>query len=225
MPPRNGWSEQQRALMRWLCLPDTFRDPPTLAALARYLDVSRELLYQWQKLSGWNDALAVVAKQTTLDLEPEYLKSLSAAMMKAQPNDRLVQAYWRYVRPSLVDENERGQWSMILPETSDDLYIMQNKFALGVSKLEALPLEDRARFLEIWRDVMGQAQEVEVVAQSFNVQRVYTGAGEQVEAEDRPVEMIALPLPGSAAAPGGAVVKYNPPSRKSKGRPSRKGKV
>jgi hypothetical protein len=203
MPPRNGWDQRHRALMEWLCLPEMFRNPPTFTALAAHLGVTREALYEWQRTPGFPDALRIVAKQTTLKLEPEFLSKLSLAMVKDNPNDRLVQVYWRYVRPALKDEQEMGEWDKILPELASDSYNVGNGYEKAVKLIRELPLEMRELFLNILDAASNHTGEQDLVPQSISVRKVYTGENEEEPAATLP----ALPAP---AAQDTATPRYDP---------------
>jgi hypothetical protein len=198
MPPKNGWDLRHRALMEWLCLPEMFREPRTITALAAHIGVTREALYEWQRTPGFSEALQVTAKQTTLKLEPEFLHKLSLAMVKDNPNDRLVQVYWRYVRPALKDEQEMGEWDKILPELASDSYNVGNGYEKAVSLIRELPLEMRELFLNILDTASNHSGEQDLVPQSISVRRVYTGENEEEPPTTQ--ELPALPAPAQDAA-------------------------
>lgn len=236
MPVRD-WTPAQRALMRWLCLPGDdklgegrgLKDPKTLTALAQKLGYSRETLYDWQDLPGWDEALAVMAKQVTVDLEPEYLKNLSVAMMKPEPNDRLVTAYWRYIYPILHDEKDRGAWNNILPETTMTGQIDISRLISEGMRL--LPLEYRELLLNSWSQILnGQDTGIMSEQEKYRVRRMTTEAEEKSEAkelakeqESNIVELRVLPAPGqivdgqtAGELPRIADARKYKPKRKSK---------
>lgn len=203
MPPRGGWTPEQRALMRWLCLPGDdimgdgrgLREHKSLTALAAHLGVTRQSLYDWQKLPGWDEALGVMAGRTFKSLKPEFIKTMSAVLLKpgAPGYDRVLTAMVRYVDPAMNDPEEQARWDAVLPEleaTGDD----QTEL-IAQEELRLLPLAERQIILNFMGKVRGRSNSnVLVEVKSYQVKKMLTDP--EISEDDSPgnavIELPAL---------------------------------
>lgn len=93
-------------------------------------------------------------------------------------------------------EKERGDWDRILPPDAGQSYNLQDKYTQAVSQIEQLPIDQHRQFLSILRDLFNQGESnQEVIPQSYNVRKVYTGE-EPPPAQELP----ALPAPPATAS-------------------------
>jgi hypothetical protein len=206
MPPRGGWSDLQIAYMRWLCLPNDkdmgghgrgLRDPATATEFALKYGVTIADLYNWQRIQGWDQALAVVAEKTFKSLKPLFLKNLAVSLLKPDPNDRLFTAAVRYVEP-IIDDHERDKiWERDLPQNTGNVQSFDALHAERLYKFRALPAEQRELILDLAREMLGPNQEnSDNLAPFYSVMKPYAD-DEPAQAED---QLPALPAPAATPA-------------------------
>jgi 6-pyruvoyl-tetrahydropterin synthase len=205
------YQAKRRRVIQWLCLPSDqdmggpgkgFRQPATLTELAAELEITRETIYAWQRDAEFIAAKHLYKKQTTLDLDDEYLNQISIAMLKPTPTDRIVQVYWRYIHPILEDEKLMGKWEhplLLNRSNSDEARLAQ---ARAVSKIRELPPQYREMFLNILDEAASEAEMPNNNRQTQSPRRIHTG-------EEEPATIPALPAPAPAEATP-ATPRYDP---------------
>jgi hypothetical protein len=189
--PIVDWTPQQRALMKWLCLPGDslmgkgrgLQQPTSLTKLAEQLNVSRQTLYDWQQIPGWDEALGVMAEQTFKSMKPRFLTNLAASLLKPDPNDRLVTAWVRYVEPTIEDHEEQGHWSRILPDTTR-AGSQEVTEQVAQDELRQLPTSEREIILNFMDRVRNRENTGLVTERkNFQVMRMTTQSEDMLEAE------------------------------------------
>lgn len=70
-----NWTPDQQTYMEWLATPKKLRTPKTIEQLASKLGYNRTTLWDWTKLSGWNKAVSMIAR--------DYLHSDAAEIFQA----------------------------------------------------------------------------------------------------------------------------------------------
>jgi hypothetical protein len=166
MPPRGGWRQEHRDFAEWLWLPDDhdmggpgrgLRKIKTVTAYALEHGIALRTLYDWQDMDGWPALMAEVAKESFLNLDPEFLKNWAISLLKPNPNDRLVTAWIRYGRPTLMAEQEAGKWSL-LPNLVNGSHNSEQVYAHAMRMIRELPFEQREQFLNIMAMAQNEAQ-------------------------------------------------------------------
>jgi hypothetical protein len=207
MPPRGGWRQDHRDFAEWLCQPSDdemggkgrgLRKPATITAYAVEHGVPLSTLYGWLEWQDWPAIMAEVAKDSFLNLDPEFFKNWAISLLKPEPNDRLVSAWIRYGRPALLKEKEGGQWQIL---SSLDAISEKNSriYANSLRLVRELPLEQRELFLNILDNARRQAEEEETVPDNpvrKSVKLVRLGEEEPDQADQLP----ALPAPAATTS-------------------------
>jgi hypothetical protein len=209
-----GYVEEKRKLAEWLCLPSDsdmggagkgFRQPATLTALAIELGVSKEVLSRWQRDPNFIAAKHAIKKQTTLDLEDEFLHRMTIALLNPGSNyDRIFMVWERYAKPALQDEKDRGEWDQFLRLPNSDSQKRQKAYAHLLTEFRNLPNEQRETFLNLLDKAMqAEGEDQSFEPETFSPRRIHTG-----EDEEEPATLPALPAPATPAE--AATPRYDP---------------
>jgi hypothetical protein len=205
MPPRGGWSDLQIAYMRWLCLPNDkdmggpgrgLRDPARPTEFALKYGIGIKELYDWQRIQGWDQALAVVAEQTFKSLKPLFLKNLAVSLLKPDPNDRLFTAAVRYIEPIIDDHERDGIWKRDLPQNNNILGNISISQARASDKLRQLPTEQREILLDVLSELVNNGEEPTNLSPFYSVMKPYADD----EPADQTEQLPALPAPTATPA-------------------------
>lgn len=227
MPPRGGWRQDHADFAFWLNQPsDTemggkgkgLRRPATVVAYAQEHNIPLRSLYDWMDYPDWPDLMAECAKESFLNLDPEFFKNWAISLLKPDPNDRLVTAWIRYGRPALLREKEQGQWNIIqslnaTSQKSDRVYVNT------VREIRELPLEQRELFLDILERAQRTAEMEMLDDDSAPTRKPIkkVNLGEELvstppapaQAVEQPTNLRLLPPAGTSDTTG-----YNPRLRK-----------
>jgi hypothetical protein len=71
------WTEEQRALMRWVLLPSDLRTPPTMTAYSKQHAVSLDTLYKWRAAPGFMIEVRGMLRAELEDDVPAVLKEIA----------------------------------------------------------------------------------------------------------------------------------------------------
>jgi hypothetical protein len=206
MPPRGGWRTEHAEFAQWLCQPSDdemggkgrgLRKPATFTGYSAEHGIPLRTLYDWMDFQDWPDLMAECAKESFLNLDPEFFKNWAVSLLKPEPNDRLVAAWIRYGRPALLKEKENGRWG-ILASLNARSQKSERVHAHSVRLIRELPLEQREMFLDILDNAERMAEVEAGLDEPARKSVKVTRLGEK---EPEPTATLpALPAPAQDAA-------------------------
>jgi hypothetical protein len=155
----NGeWTEDQKKVMRWLALPDGWKQPETFRALCRSLNEGRgtpeRTVYSWISRPTWKPAASKMALLTMLEVEPLLVKARLENMLSPGGWQERVN-YDRYVREKLNDMHAQHMFDEVLDHPSEDRLLNEGRQRLAAERLSLLPAQQRQEFQELLADLVG----------------------------------------------------------------------
>lgn len=147
---KNGWSNEQLAYMKWLCLPEKIRQPDTKTELAEELGCIVDTLRNWEKLPGWNIALRKMSARVLLEAEPVFFKTMMENMLKPSG------AYERVNYFKIKRDLDYMALDGMLDEVAENTEIGSNlspeeEYNLALEEIKGLPIAEQERILNLVR--------------------------------------------------------------------------
>jgi hypothetical protein len=162
---RYYWNDKQQELLDWLSVPypkflSTEQQQgraSNITALAEKLGVSRDTLYAWQKLPGFDEALREATRKTINELGPFYMMKFQSALMQFGRRDysAVSRIYFTRVIPALEENQLRVINSKDTDTKSKAIY------SRGITRLQALSDDRRQEFISIWQDIYNEVMQEE----------------------------------------------------------------
>jgi hypothetical protein len=156
----NGeWTEDQKKVMRWLALPDGWRQPETFKELRLSLNggkgIPERTVYSWIERPTWELAAAKMALVTMLEIEPLLVKARLSNMLSQGGWQERVN-YDRYVREKLNNMLDQGLFDEVLTNSvSEEKLLDDARKRLAAEKLSQMEPVKRQEFQELLGDLVG----------------------------------------------------------------------
>ena len=144
------WTEEQLALMRWLCLPPQLREQKTLTAFAEYINTPRRTVYSWFEIPGFEEAKAKMAIQVQLELDADFRKAQMENMLTPTGWQERI-AYYRYQFLPMLAMAKDGQLDdvRLLPASATPTVSIEQ----AQEELKSLPEPLKYQFLHILQNL------------------------------------------------------------------------
>lgn len=138
-----AWTVEQLTFMNWQITPHSLRTPATQKELAEQLGVHETTLSRWNDIPGWTEARNKAVWYRVQKKMPDIVNALVEDLTSPE-GWQARRDFIRYGLPYLTKADQEGYFDEL--KQADVSLLPQTTIQ---RELEALPPEDRSRFIEI----------------------------------------------------------------------------